>query len=117
MAHTEMTLDEVIEYIKNNDDPFIEFGLRTDAFTPNEKFNNSWYHGDECAEYELPGVSVIKIMARDENCVNRAYKLSEPYRQDKFIFLLEGECANADELTGDYGEALMIEHKIVAIIK
>lgn len=117
MTYQKMTLTEAIEYIKNHDDPFIEFGIRTDSFMPDDKFANSWYRGDEVEEYELPGVSVIKVMARDETCVKIAYDLSTPYAEDKYIFLLEGECVNADELTGDYGEALMIDHKIVGIIE
>lgn len=117
MAHKEMTLSEAVEYIKSNDDPFVEFGFRTDDFIPGEKFNNSWYHGVEMPEYELPGVSVIKVMAKGEPYINKAYNLVREVYGDKYTFLLEGECENADELTGDYGEALMVEHKIVAIIR
>ena len=115
-----MTLAEATEYIKNHDDPFVEFGIRVDSFIPNDKFNNSWYRGDEYDEYELSGVSVIKVMARGEKYVNQAYEMSKPYAEygeGKHMFLLEGECTNADEVTHDPGEALMIEHKIVAIIE
>lgn len=114
-----MTLNEAIEYIENHDDPFIEFGFRADTFIPKDKFNNSWYHGDDMPEYELGGVSVVKVMAADEMYIKQVYRQLQEYyigNRDDTVFLLEGECVNADEVTHDPGEALMVEHRIVAIL-
>lgn len=113
MAHKIMTIQEAIEYIQNeetNDD----FAFRSDDFTPESTFNNSWYHGDDEPEFELDGVSAIKVMAYGESYIRKAAEMAKRYGSN--LFLLQGYAINAHEWANDPGECLMTEHKIVGII-
>ena len=108
-----MTIQEAIEYIKNentNDD----FAFRGDDFIPVRKFRNSRYHGDDEQEFNLGGVSAIKVNAYGEQYIREAANTAKRY--GKNLFLLQGYAINAHEWANDPGECLMTEHKIVGII-
>lgn len=109
-----MTIKETIEYIKN-DESNDDFAFRGDDFVPECKFNNSRYHGDDESEFELGGVSAIKITAYGEKYIQEAARLAKRY--GKNIFLLKGQAINAHAWANDPGECLMQAHQIVAVIK
>ena len=112
MAHKNMTTQEAIEYIQN-DETFDDFSFRGDDFIPEDKFNDSQYHGDdEYATSELSGVSAIFIPEKSESYIVEAIKLAAKY--GKNIFLLAGE--NRSNMEGDYHEVLVQCHRIVGII-
>lgn len=111
MAHKRLTVEEAIEIICN-DESFDDFSVRGDDFVPDDKFNNSHYHGDDEPEYELPGVSAIFIPARDKQYIVDAIRKARHY--GKNVFLLAGETGNNS--MGDPDEILMTTHRIVGII-
>lgn len=108
-----MTIQEAIEYIEN-EDTNDDFAFRGDDFIPESTFRSSWYHGDEEEEFELGGVSAIKVMACSEQYIRKAAEAAKSY--GKNLFLLQGYAINAHEWTNDPGECLMAEHKIVCIV-
>ena len=112
----QMTIQEAIEYIKN-EDTNDDFAFRGDNFIPSGAFNNSFYHPsdiDDGEEYELDGVSAIKVVACEEQYIVKAAKMAKKY--GKNLFLLQGCADNADEENHDPGECLMTEHKIVCLV-
>lgn len=111
-----MTIKKAIDYIEN-EDTNDDFSFRGDDFIPSDTFNNSFYHPsdiDDGEEYELGGVSAIKVMACEEQYIIKAAEKAKKY--GKNLFLLQGCADNADEENHDPGECLMVEHKIVCIV-
>jgi hypothetical protein len=92
-----MTIQEAIEYIKNEN--------------TNDDFA---FRGDDEPEFNLGGVSAIKVNAYGEQYVREAANTAKRY--GKNLFLLQGYAINAHEWANDPGECLMTEHKIVGII-
>jgi hypothetical protein len=114
MTHKKMTVQEVIDYIEDTD-TFDDFAFRGDNYIPAKNFRDSWYHGDDMPEYQLHGVSAIKVMAPHKSYILDAMKLAKKYGNT--LFLLRGQAINADEVTNDPGECLMTSHKIVCIVE
>lgn len=113
MTHKTMTISEAIEYIEN-DETNNDFAFRGDDFIPESTFNYSWYHGDDEEEFELDGVSAIKVMGYSETHILKSANMAQQY--GKNIFLLSGCAINAHEWASDPGECLMTEHEIVGIV-
>ena len=108
-----MTIQEVIEYLEN-DTSFDDYAFRGDDFIPERDFNNSYYHGDDEAEYELPGVSAIFIPAFEESYITKSIEKARHY--GKNVFLLRGQMTNADDVNHDPDELIMMNNEIIAIV-
>jgi len=113
MSYRKMTVKEVISHILD-DDSSDDFAFRGDNFEPVRKFRKSKYHGDNMPEYQLPGVSAVNIAAYRAEYIVKA--IEEAKRYGKNVYLLKGETRNADDITGDPHEVIMMSHEIVCIV-
>lgn len=109
-----MTAQQVIEYIENSE-TFDDFAFRGDDFIPAKSFRKSRYHGDDGPEYELKGVSSIKVADCQEQYIIEAMEQARKYGDN--LFLLQGRAINADDENHDHGECLMTSHKIICIVR
>lgn len=109
-----MTVQEVIEYL--NSDENGDFAFRGDDFIPadGEKYNNSFYHGDDEDEFELGGVSAIAISSYYDNDIIDAICNARKYGNN--VVLLRGEQINAHEWANDPGECLIQNNEVVCIV-
>jgi hypothetical protein len=117
MTHKTMTVEEVIDYILNAETSD-DFSFRGDSYIPARKFRNSHYHPsdvDDGEEFDLGGVSAIKVMDYSEQYIRDAAKHARRYGSN--LFLLQGEATNAHEWANDPGEVLMASHKIICIVR
>lgn len=110
-----MTVQEVIEYL-NNDETNYDFAFRGDDFVPaeGEAYNNSSYHGDDEDEFELDGVSAININSYCVADVIKAIGRARMYGNN--VVLLRGYQINAHEWANDPDECLIQNNAVVCVI-
>ena len=107
------SIEQVAEII-TSDDTFDDFAVRGDDVIPADgHYRNSRFHGDECGEFEMPGVSAIDIPGVDylADAVESAAKYGHT------VVLLRGYEINANEEYNDPGECLMQDSTIVCVIR
>jgi hypothetical protein len=115
MTQNKMTLQEVIEYL-NNDESNDDFAFRGDDYIPadGDAYRNSWYHGDDADEFELDGVSAIHISTYRDADISKSICLAKAYGNS--VVLLRGRTTNAHEWANDFGECLVKNNEVVCVI-
>jgi len=111
-AHREYSIKEALSLIINSDK---NFAIRGDDYIPQEKFEDSRYHGDDAEEFTHNGVSAIFLPGATEKYLMSSVMDASKY--GKNIFILSGDIINADPEYHDPNEVLVQNNKIEGIIK